>query len=152
MVARAAEWNPSVFRQEGPLPVIDVVKRFLQYVREFAGSMMGIFNGHAFQCVEYDNSANNTKFCAQQMLHEELEKSYGKQLLSATTVRQMWSVYFVLFFSSHFCNSSKIFNLAEFYDKTIADRADREDAMALKPAFKRRKLEEKKRAKYTDHI
>ena len=33
MVARAAEWNPSVFRKEGKLDVHDVIKEYLKYVR-----------------------------------------------------------------------------------------------------------------------
>ena len=32
MVARAAEWNPSVFRKEGKLDVHDVIKEYLKYV------------------------------------------------------------------------------------------------------------------------
>ena len=33
MIARAAEWNPSVFRKEGKLDVHDVIKEYLKYVR-----------------------------------------------------------------------------------------------------------------------
>ena len=33
MVARAAEWNPSVFRKDGKLDVHDVIKEYLKYVR-----------------------------------------------------------------------------------------------------------------------
>ena len=32
MIARAAEWNPSIFRQEGKLNVHDVIKEYLKYV------------------------------------------------------------------------------------------------------------------------
>lgn len=32
MIARAAEWNTSVFRREGKLPVKDVVKEYLKIV------------------------------------------------------------------------------------------------------------------------
>ena len=32
MVARAAEWNPSVFRKDGMLPLIDVVREYIKLV------------------------------------------------------------------------------------------------------------------------
>ena len=35
MVARAAEWNPSVFRKKGKLNVHDVIKEYLKYVGYF---------------------------------------------------------------------------------------------------------------------
>ena len=38
MVARAAQWNPSVFRREGPLPLETVIADYLRYVRLGAAS------------------------------------------------------------------------------------------------------------------
>jgi tRNA-dihydrouridine synthase 2 len=32
MIARAAQWNTSVFRKEGLLPIDDVIKAYLKYV------------------------------------------------------------------------------------------------------------------------
>jgi len=37
MLARAAMWNPSVFRKEGLLPLEEVVKAYLLLVAEFVG-------------------------------------------------------------------------------------------------------------------
>ena len=36
MLARAAMWNPSVFRRQGLLPVQTVMEDYLKYVREAA--------------------------------------------------------------------------------------------------------------------
>ena len=44
------------------------------------------------QSIVYDNTDTNTKYCVQQMLHEELEKEKGKQLLAANTLRRIWWV------------------------------------------------------------
>jgi len=50
MIARAAMWNPSCFRPEGPLPVDDILKRYLQ------------------QSVVYDYYYKNTKYVLAQVM------------------------------------------------------------------------------------
>jgi tRNA-dihydrouridine synthase 2 len=35
MIARAAEWNPTIFRAEGKLPLLEVVKEYVKAVSEF---------------------------------------------------------------------------------------------------------------------
>ncbi|ELU05885.1 hypothetical protein CAPTEDRAFT_206146 [Capitella teleta] len=109
MVARAAQWNPSVFRADGLLPLHDVIKRLLHY------------------CVLYDNSTHNSKYCAQQMLHEELDRGRGKQLVAASTLRGM----------------CEIFDMADFYDSTVAAREARSAQLCVSKnvqPFKRRRL------------
>lgn len=32
MIARAAEWNPSIFRKEGMIPLLDVVREYIKMV------------------------------------------------------------------------------------------------------------------------
>ncbi|KAK6983536.1 tRNA-dihydrouridine(20) synthase [NAD(P)+]-like protein [Biomphalaria glabrata] len=54
MLARAAMWNCSVFRRDGPLPFIDVLKSYLRY---------------AFL---YDNNVMNTKYCVLQIIHDKM--------------------------------------------------------------------------------
>ena len=34
MIARAAQWNPSIFRAEGPIPMHDIINKYLRYVRK----------------------------------------------------------------------------------------------------------------------
>ncbi|KAK3745585.1 hypothetical protein QZH41_016225 [Actinostola sp. cb2023] len=53
MVARAAQWNFSVFRKEGPLPTIQVIKEYIK------------------TAIDYDNFFSNTKYCVLILLHEE---------------------------------------------------------------------------------
>jgi tRNA-dihydrouridine synthase 2 len=55
MVARAAQWNCSIFRKEGKLPIHDVIKDYLKL------------------CVDYENSLHNTKYCIQNMLRVGLQ-------------------------------------------------------------------------------
>ncbi|KAI9284469.1 hypothetical protein BC943DRAFT_325724 [Umbelopsis sp. AD052] len=55
MIARGAEYNPSIFRKEGKLPVVDVIKAYLK------------------KCVEVDNLPQNTKYC---MLSMDKEKGH----------------------------------------------------------------------------
>uniref|UniRef100_A0A6Q2Y2W1 DRBM domain-containing protein n=1 Tax=Esox lucius TaxID=8010 RepID=A0A6Q2Y2W1_ESOLU len=75
MVARAAMWNPSVFRSQGLLAVEEVMKEYLKYA------------------VRYDNHAFNTKYCLCQILREKVESPLGKQLLSAQTNEEICEAY-----------------------------------------------------------
>uniref|UniRef100_A0A8W7PQZ0 DRBM domain-containing protein n=1 Tax=Anopheles coluzzii TaxID=1518534 RepID=A0A8W7PQZ0_ANOCL len=72
MVARAAEWNCSVFRADGPLPLDDVIRRYLEL------------------SVRYDNSPSNTKYCVQMMLRSLQESPIGRRLLDSQTMQQIW--------------------------------------------------------------
>lgn len=67
MLARAAMWNASVFRSQGPLLVEKVMKDYLKYA------------------VRYDNNAFNTKYCLCQMLRDKVESPLGKQVQAAQT-------------------------------------------------------------------
>ncbi|MBN3321087.1 DUS2L synthase, partial [Atractosteus spatula] len=75
MLARAAMWNPSVFRREGSLPLEEVMTQYLRYA------------------VRYDNHASNTKYCLCQMLREKLESPLGKQLHAAQTTADICEVF-----------------------------------------------------------
>jgi len=72
MLARAAEWNCSVFRKEGLLPMEDVIKAYLKYA------------------VDYDNSPSNTKYCVQNILRELQDSPLGRKFLDAQTLEQIW--------------------------------------------------------------
>lgn len=65
MVARAAQWNSSVFRASGKLPLDEVIVAYLKL------------------CIEYDNVFTNTKYCVQMMLRDLQETQRGKRLLNA---------------------------------------------------------------------
>ncbi|GFR72824.1 tRNA-dihydrouridine(20) synthase [NAD(P)+]-like [Elysia marginata] len=76
MVARAAEWNCSVFRREGPLSYRDVISSYLNY---------------AF---EYDNYEINTKYCVLQMLHDKMtEAPEADRCLTAKSLQDFAEIW-----------------------------------------------------------
>ncbi|XP_078525185.1 tRNA-dihydrouridine(20) synthase [NAD(P)+]-like isoform X2 [Lissotriton helveticus] len=75
MLARAAMWNPSIFRKEGPLPLEGVMQEYIKYA------------------VRYENHYTNTKYCLCQMLREHLESPQGKKLHSAQTQRAICEAF-----------------------------------------------------------
>ncbi|XP_053660633.1 tRNA-dihydrouridine(20) synthase [NAD(P)+]-like [Anopheles marshallii] len=75
MVARAAEWNCSIFRPDGPLPLDDVIRRYLEL------------------SVRYDNSPSNTKYCVQMMLRSLQESPIGRRLLDSQTMQQICDIW-----------------------------------------------------------
>lgn len=75
MVARAAMWNPSIFRKEGPLPLKDVMQQYIKYA------------------VRYGNHYTNTKYCLCQMLREQLENAQGKKLHAAQSMQEICDAF-----------------------------------------------------------
>uniref|UniRef100_A0A8D0DIJ2 Dihydrouridine synthase 2 n=1 Tax=Salvator merianae TaxID=96440 RepID=A0A8D0DIJ2_SALMN len=75
MIARAAMWNPSVFRKEGLMPLKDVMQEYIKYA------------------VRYNNHYTNTKYCLCQMLREQLENAQGKKLHAAQTMQEICEVF-----------------------------------------------------------
>lgn len=72
MVARTAQYNCSVFREEGMKSMDNVIIEYLK------------------KCIEYDNSPSNTKYCVQNMLKELQETPRGKRFLECQTLEQIW--------------------------------------------------------------
>ncbi|XP_067292922.1 tRNA-dihydrouridine(20) synthase [NAD(P)+]-like [Pseudorasbora parva] len=75
MIARAAMWNPSVFRQQGALSVDQVMEEYIKYA------------------VRYDNNPFNTKYCLCQMLRDRVESPFGKRLHAAQTNEEICEVF-----------------------------------------------------------
>lgn len=75
MIARAAEWNVSIFRPQGLLPIMDVIKKYL------------------IVAVDYDSYATNVKYCVQNMLRDLQESELGKKFLDAQTLEQICDVF-----------------------------------------------------------
>ncbi|NXK97579.1 DUS2L synthase, partial [Formicarius rufipectus] len=75
MIARAAMWNPSIFRKEGSFPLKDVMQNYIKYA------------------VRYDNHYTNTKYCLCQMLREQLETTQGKKLHAAQSTQEICEVF-----------------------------------------------------------
>jgi tRNA-dihydrouridine synthase 2 len=75
MIARAAEWNVSIFRKEGMLELMDVIDRYLKI------------------SIDYDNYATNAKYCIQNMLRELQESELGKKFLECQLMEQISDVF-----------------------------------------------------------
>ncbi|KFV18419.1 tRNA-dihydrouridine(20) synthase [NAD(P)+]-like, partial [Tauraco erythrolophus] len=75
MIARAAMWNPSIFRKEGLFPLKEVMQDYIKYV------------------LRYDNHYTNTKYCLCQMLREQLETTQGKKLHLAQSTQEICEVF-----------------------------------------------------------
>uniref|UniRef100_A0A8B9CYQ9 Dihydrouridine synthase 2 n=1 Tax=Anser brachyrhynchus TaxID=132585 RepID=A0A8B9CYQ9_9AVES len=75
MIARAAMWNPSIFRKEGPFPLKEVMQDYIKYA------------------VRYDNHYTNTKYCLCQMLREQLETTQGKKLHAAQSTQEICEAF-----------------------------------------------------------
>eukprot|EP00057_Strongylocentrotus_purpuratus_P031319 XP_784269.3 PREDICTED: tRNA-dihydrouridine(20) synthase [NAD(P)+]-like isoform X2 [Strongylocentrotus purpuratus] len=78
MIAREAQWNPSIFRKEGKLPNHDVAKRYIQY------------------SVDYDNVYTNMKYCIQQILRDEVQTEQGQKIQHSKSVPEICSAYGML--------------------------------------------------------
>ncbi|XP_062922891.1 tRNA-dihydrouridine(20) synthase [NAD(P)+]-like isoform X3 [Mobula hypostoma] len=75
MIARAAMWNPSIFRKEGLLPAEKVLKEYLTYA------------------IRYDSHYSNTKYCLCQMLRDKLESAQGKKLHAAQSSEEICEAF-----------------------------------------------------------
>lgn len=76
MIARACEWNPSVFRNNGEKDdIFDVVHKYLKYA------------------IEYDCPFTIVKYNVQNLLGSHQESSLGKQFLSSSTMDDLCKVF-----------------------------------------------------------
>lgn len=98
MIARAAEWNVSIFRPEGMLPLMDVIKRYLTVA------------------VDYDMYPANAKYCVQNMLRELQESEMGRKFLDAQTMEQICDVFGL----KDYCKNKQL----EYQKKGIQMRRD----------------------------
>ncbi|XP_051174599.1 tRNA-dihydrouridine(20) synthase [NAD(P)+]-like [Leptopilina boulardi] len=75
MIARAAEWNCSIFRKDGLLPMDEIITTYLKLA------------------VDYDNAPTNTKYCIQNILRDLQESPLGKKFLDTQTLEQICEVW-----------------------------------------------------------
>lgn len=76
MIARAAQWNPSIFTNHPELePLDNVIKTFLKI------------------SVDYDNNQTNTKYSIQIMLRDLQESPRGKQFLECQTLEEICEIW-----------------------------------------------------------
>ncbi|XP_022343049.2 tRNA-dihydrouridine(20) synthase [NAD(P)+]-like [Crassostrea virginica] len=78
MIARAAEWNPSIFRAAGKLPLMEVVKEYVKVA------------------IDWDNNWVNTKYCILQMMHDNMldypEGELTQAAMSMEDISKIWGL------------------------------------------------------------
>ena len=72
MIARTAQWTPSIFRKQGTLPQIDEVRAYLKLA------------------LDYDNNFPSTKYCLCQIMHKNMESENGQRLSASKTMQELW--------------------------------------------------------------
>ncbi|XP_060081103.1 tRNA-dihydrouridine(20) synthase [NAD(P)+]-like [Ylistrum balloti] len=75
MIARQAEWNPTIFRKEGKLPLLDVCK---EYVRV---------------ALQYNNVYTNIKYCVLNMMHEDMDLEEGQKMLASMSQEDISDIW-----------------------------------------------------------
>merc|ERR1719228_1112818 len=75
MIARAAEWNPSVFRPGPPDSVMTVIEKYFKYA------------------IEYDYPFNIVKYCLQQLLGSLQDSELGRNFLNSATMLDLCAVF-----------------------------------------------------------
>uniref|UniRef100_A0ABM5EV95 tRNA-dihydrouridine(20) synthase [NAD(P)+]-like isoform X1 n=3 Tax=Pogona vitticeps TaxID=103695 RepID=A0ABM5EV95_9SAUR len=121
MIARAAMWNPSIFRKEGPCPLKDVMQEYIKY------------------SVRYDNHYTNTKYCLCQMLQEQLENAQGKKLHAAQSMQEICEVFGMSSFyqeASAFLEAKKV--SLEATDQDEEDQTDDPEVRKMAVRFDKR--------------
>ncbi|XP_064109697.1 tRNA-dihydrouridine(20) synthase [NAD(P)+]-like [Macrobrachium nipponense] len=75
MLARAAMWNCSIIRQQGFIPLDEVVETYLRY------------------CVDFDNQFTYSKYTVQNMLRELQDTPRGKAFLETQTLQEICQIW-----------------------------------------------------------
>ncbi|KAG0354925.1 hypothetical protein BGZ54_001408 [Gamsiella multidivaricata] len=75
MYARKAEANVSIFRKEGPLPLMDIVRQYLR------------------KCITLRNHHSNTKYVLMQMFVEDTKSPHYRPLCEAKSFRAVVKVF-----------------------------------------------------------
>jgi len=75
MLARAAMWNFSIFRKEGPLPLDTIVRDYLRL------------------CVQYENATQNTKYVVQHILQDQVDSPRGHAVQAAANLKEVCAAW-----------------------------------------------------------
>jgi len=84
MVARAAEWNVSIFRKSGLL------------------SKQELINTYIHTAIDVDNHWTNTKYCIQQILGSDVQHEDGTRLLASKCATDIYEIYDMMEYYSTF--------------------------------------------------
>ncbi|CAL8092722.1 unnamed protein product [Orchesella dallaii] len=111
MLARAAEWNPSIFRPEGKIELEEVIKAFLTIA------------------VDTNNPFTNTKYTVQNMLRELQETPLGKRFLATQTMEDLCEIWDL---KAHYNAKRKTYELYRGWSKHKSDASNDENLPSAK--------------------
>lgn len=101
MIARAAEYNVTIFRKEGrfslkPFFQQENISIFFNFFLYYAGLLPldEVINEFLTLCIEYDSTWANAKYCVQMMLRDLQESPRGRKFLECQTLEDIWLVSF----------------------------------------------------------
>ena len=75
MIARGAEWNPSIFRAGDKDDVMTMIDKYLDYA------------------IHYDYPFNIVKYCVQQLLGSMQDSDLGRNFLNSATMQDLCNVF-----------------------------------------------------------
>ncbi|CAI9720034.1 tRNA-dihydrouridine20 synthase NADP+-like [Octopus vulgaris] len=75
MLARAAQWNVSIFNKNGMLSLPEVIREYVKYA------------------IRYDSHYANTKYCVLQMMHEDMDMEEGQKMLGAMSLQEISEIW-----------------------------------------------------------
>merc|ERR1719431_232190 len=106
MVARAAEWNPSVFREGEKEDIMQVIEKYFGYA------------------IEYDYPFNIVKYCVQQLLGSLQESELGRKFLNCATMGDLCEVFGM---EQKYKEKQKMLCSQESPDKGFSEKVDKEE-------------------------
>lgn len=123
MLARAAMWNPSIFRKEGLLPVQDVAKEYVKLA------------------IDYDSYPTNLKYVLCKMLGDTTRDEIGRKVQSARDFQDISAAYGLEEYRQKVVTERNILKqklLQEDDGQPDAKRQKLDDKIALDVAFNRK--------------
>jgi len=111
MVARAAEWNPSVFRSGEREDIMVVIQKYFSYA------------------IEYDYPFNIVKYCVQQLLGSLQESDLGRRFLTCATMGDLCQVFG---FGLEYKHKQELLASQERPDKEFSEKMDKEQKVATR--------------------
>lgn len=104
MVARAAEWNPSVFREGQKEDIMIVIQKYFGYA------------------IEFDYPFNIVKYCVQQLLGSMQESDLGRKFLNCATMGDLCEVFGL---SQSYNEKQEMLNKQDRPDKGFSEKVDK---------------------------
>ncbi|XP_074616383.1 tRNA-dihydrouridine(20) synthase [NAD(P)+]-like isoform X3 [Acropora palmata] len=111
MLARAAQWNPSIFREEGRVPSFQIIQEYIKLA------------------VKFDNTVGNTKYCIQGLLHDDTTSAEAKLVQATSNMREICKIWNLIPYYELIMQSRK--TLEEYTDNETKKRKFSEDANGI---------------------